>query len=340
MMNIEQQLLYTLLASAPANSLWCADENAHALQGIRFAGIAITNRYDIFLKLQQDGINVRFNNFEFDHLPALACVIFRIAKEKAINLHIIEMAAKQLVDNNGHLHLIGGKNEGIKSLSKICSSALAAKVVVKKHKQIQHLQIQPLQCTDQPLLDLPYAQQALHTIDGLSFYSQQGVFGWNKIDKGSALLMKHVSALCHDVDKHQALLDLGCGYGYLSMMAAQLGFQHIDACDNNAAALASCRSNFSAFDIQGEVLADDCAQQLQRRYHMILCNPPFHKGFDFHKNITQQFIESIYHHLHHHGTAYVVCNQFVAAEKWAAPLFAQLTTLEQTEGFKILQLNR
>ena len=48
-------------------------------------------------------------------------------------------------------------------------------------------------------------------IKGQNFTTQPGIFGWDKIDQGSKLLINHIS---NDLYGHGA--DFGCGYGFLS----------------------------------------------------------------------------------------------------------------------------
>ena len=53
-------------------------------------------------------------------------------------------------------------------------------------------------------------------------YSKPGIYGWQKIDRGSALLIEQLSDVLASMARApKRLADLGCGYGYLSIMAAQ-----------------------------------------------------------------------------------------------------------------------
>lgn len=335
-MSIEQEILLATLAESTEKSLWCADENAHNLGAIQFKGKAITNRIDIYHALTAQGIDTRFNNFDFSEYHSVDQIIFRIAKEKAINFHIIDNAKKRL-NNEGTLWLIGGKKQGIKSLGKTCQTQLQATVTSKKYKQqYQRLCISNLDKNTPALLDSAYEKIHFITFPSFTFYSQLGVFGWNKIDRGSEILIDALQTL--KVDTRASLLDLGCGYGYLSLQAKKLGFNTIDATDNNAAAISAAQYNFKQAGISGEVIADDCAKNNAKKYGVILCNPPFHKGFDHHQDISSQFIHALHQHLKPQGSAYIVCNQFVAVEKLASSLFSHVIERERKEGFKVLQL--
>jgi len=62
----------------------------------------------------------------------------------------------------------------------------------------------------------------------LSVQTKPGIFGWRKEDPGSALL-----ASVADIPGGASVLDLGCGYGYLAIRAAQRGAGRVWATDSN-----------------------------------------------------------------------------------------------------------
>ena len=74
---------------------------------------------------------------------------------------------------------------------------------------------------------------------GAPVYTKPGIYGWQKIDLGSRLLVAAIQEYLGAGDSRQlnTVLDLGCGYGYLSIMLARLGASHIVATDNNIAAV-------------------------------------------------------------------------------------------------------
>src|SRR5690606_9948663 len=80
--------------------------------------------------------------------------------------------------------------------------------------------------------------------EGLTIHSKPGLFGWNKIDQGSEFLIQSLPAMLGTMPRPPAsLLDLGCGYGYLTLMTKDLPLQGRVLTDNNAAALFTARHN-------------------------------------------------------------------------------------------------
>jgi 16S rRNA (guanine1207-N2)-methyltransferase len=333
-MTPELDALNTVLSQAPTTSLWCADENIGDFVPPVFNGSIISNRLDIAQHLQHTFTHTLFNDFDFSSINTpIEQVIFRIAKEKAINLHIIHQAIKYLAIGQS-LILVGYKNEGINSLCSYIKDNFAVNISIDKHKaQLQSLHIALLEKPAKPV-QTTYPELQQLNIDEFSFISKPGVFGWNKIDKGSELLMQAFAEQSIGVGKKQ-LLDLGCGYGYLSIYANKLGFNDIDATDNNAAALLACQANFDALGINGEVFADNFAENRLKKYDIILCNPPFHQGFDHKKKLTEVSITQAHKLLKPHGVAFFVTNQFIGIEKFAKQLFESSLLLEKSGGFKV-----
>lgn len=342
---MEQQLQH-----ARQPSLLIVDENIapdrlhpaqpHAGQHI------ITNRWDIATALRQQGATVTCNDFEFESLRAAAprSVLYRISKEKAVVHHIINRSA-ELLPAGGELILLGHKQEGLLSYGKRATRYLGGDChATRGAKGYTALRLQRSEHLGEPLPDDNYPNlRRCIDVAGLSLFSKPGIYGWQKVDRGSMLLLEALqqitpaggsTALGGDI------LDLGCGYGLLSVLAARQLSGHFIATDNNYAAIAACSRNFAAYQVSGEVIADDCARNINRHVDLVLCNPPFHQGFATSQEITARFIEQAARHLKAGGCALFVVNQFVAIERHAATRFGDCRELLRRDGFKILLLRQ
>lgn len=327
-------LLQQLLQQAPQNSLWCLGENSAELSGFNTSVASLCNRFDLSQAIKP----CQFSDFDFGAYAdnSLDCIIFRIEKEKAVNIHIIHQALYKLSEQ-GVFHLIGYKNEGIESLAKIIAKQTNSPIEKTKYKQLHHLAISKASRIE---IENHYAQLQELCIDGVSFLSKPGVFGWQKVDVGSTLLMQ---AFAEQISKEAEakILDLGCGYGYLSLQAKQLGFEQIDATDNNAAALIACQANFDKLQIDGKVFADHIAQQsASQAYDIVLCNPPFHQGFAHSKQLIHDFCFQAHRVLKRHGQAWFVVNQFIGIDAIANKIFSQVERLNEAEGFRIYRCSK
>lgn len=339
------ELLVPVLNNAEGSLLWLVDENISAadIKRIRPRAdlLVISNRFDLVQQLMAGGFNASLSDFElplagerFDQL------VFRISKEKALVHHIINRSA-QWLHEGGSLTISGFKNEGIKTyLNKAAGflGELAHKARGDKASQLATIKF--CGAMGQPLEDKNYSSMRLSSINELSFYSKPGVFGWQKIDKGSAFLIEQLPQILAGFGKPVgSILDLGCGYGYLSLMANGLVDARIDAVDNNIAAVAACRENFRHFGINGQVVCDDCGNSLQPGFELVICNPPFHQGFDIDSDLTAKFLSSSRRLLQAGGSSLFVVNAFIPLERKAADFYDKVVTVANNKSFKVLLLS-
>ncbi len=338
-----------------ANCLFLLDENTSTNQLdhlSRFdAPYVISNRFDIYqhaLTVVKDSNRVYFSDFDVQALPEhfFDCIVYRVSKEKALTHWCLNTISERL-SPSGKL-LVGGKKEdGLKSYVKNCNKQLGLRGKEKKYGNNYLAHLRP--CADfsreesNKLDDKNYKD--LRTIGeafGSALQSKPGLFGWDKIDEGSALLahcLKHYLQQENCQSAEMSALDLGCGYGYLALALHDANFKRIIATDNNAAALLCCQLNLSlAGSADFEVIASDCGDKLQERVDFILCNPPFHSGFDNDTALTSKFVEAASMRLKPGGSALFVVNAFIPIEKVAKRYFKRCEALHNNKRFKVLLL--
>jgi 16S rRNA (guanine1207-N2)-methyltransferase len=298
----------------------------------------ITNRFDVYSRLQTCASHIEFSDFDFSRFEnnSLDNFYYRTSKEKAVVHHVLNAAAR-LLKPGGHLYLAGHKQEGIQTYIKKSAQLLGSMAEVTKNGPARMGTIQKKICGE-TLDDQRYDELRLITDEThQDFYTKPGVFGWDKIDQGSALLVQHLDAL--QIKKPTRLLDLGCGYGYLSVKAQTLHPVLTHATDNNAAAIRACKKNFGHYGIEGDVFADDCAASLAPGYDIILCNPPFHQGFDTERMLTEKFVSACRRLLAPQGQALFVVNSFIPLEKIANDHFNHVQLVTDNRRFRIIKFS-
>ena len=97
-----------------------------------------------------------------------------------------------------------------------------------------------------------------------------------------------------------------------------------------------CRKNFHDHQVNGEAILDDCAGQLEGSFDLIVCNPPFHQGFEVEGDLTDRFLAAANRLLEPSGKAVFVVNAFISLEKKAASYFQQVDTLANNRSFKVI----
>ncbi|WGL17309.1 methyltransferase [Microbulbifer bruguierae] len=339
-------LLSQILRDCDENTLLIADENTKPLlvPGFGFTGTLLSNRWDIVELARNCGIGAVFSDFDLAGIDTkYSRIVYPVSKEKAAVHHVINNAPQYLCEG-GELVLLGSKTSGIKTYAQKAAQRFGTP------KHLQKLGSEYQSCTlfsqganiGPPLDDADYPHlRKLDELDGL--YSKPGLFGWNKVDVGSALLASHFEN--HLPNGNIQAVDLGCGYGYLSAkLAAAINNTislNIIATDNNAAAIAACEKNFLELGVSGEVIPADAGSAIPPySANLVICNPPFHQGFQVEGDLTDRFLTQAERILRPQSTALFVVNEFIPLGRKAQNLFKSVELLGKEKGFCVYRLRK
>lgn len=351
-MSVHLEILFNNLlneSASDASTLWIVDENLSVteLQTVRARPnlFVVTNRFDVAMTLRELGHQVTLNDFCFSELPEqeFSSIVYRVSKERPLVNHCINESYK-LLSPNGSLHLLGNKDDGLKTHGKHAEDVFRVAARLKKQGTSYRSSLQKLAPKTGPAEPLwldskDYGRLREMKIEELKFISKPGVYGWDKLDRGSALLAAQMREQLSGASGTGSVLDLGCGYGYLLLATQDLPFTVRTATDNNAAAVSAALATFALHDMNVTVTLDDCGMNLQKKFDLILCNPPFHLGFGTSSALSQKFLLSIRRLLAPRGQAMVVVNQFIPLEKLADAHFQHVATIAQEQGFKVVLLS-
>ena len=301
----------------------------------------ISNRYDIAQQAKAAGLSVTFNDLDFSQLENhyYDGVLFRVCKERASSHHVINQSFR-LLKPQGSLLLSGDKNDGIKAYVKNACNLFGDRTAAKKNGNNYLATITLYPSEKAPLDDKSYAKtRDIGSLEDLSLRSKPGIFGWEKVDRGSAFLVEHLPLFLERFEQPpESLLDLGCGYGYLCSHAAQFGIGQITATDNNAAALLATTENFQTTSAEVQVIASDAGDTISQRFDTIWCNPPFHQGFAVDGDMSSKFLEASKRLLAPRGHALFVVNTFIPLEQKAKKYFRSIQVLAKNSSFKLIAL--
>jgi 16S rRNA (guanine1207-N2)-methyltransferase len=162
--------------------------------------------------------------------------------------------------------------------------------------------------------------------------SQPGVFAWDRIDEGSALLAQHLPQLIGG-----RVADLGCGWGYLAKVVANraAGLTMLDLYDADCRAVALARQNLADVPAASVHWADVTAG-IGGPYDFILSNPPFHAGQERRVDLGQGFIRAAAAGLARGGRLLLVANRALPYERLMRELLDDVSQLADAQGYKIL----
>ena len=183
--------------------------------------------------------------------------------------------------------------------------------------------------------DAWFAQGQEQPILSGSFISRPGLYGWDKIDIGSALLARYLPT-----NLSGSIADFGCGWGYLSLQAtaASKKITRLTLADIDSRAIDIARRNVQSQhpELPVETLWTDLTHPDATRGHFdaILLNPPFHAGTHADPALGQAIIATAAQSLKAGGRLYLVANRHLPYEKTLGTLFRQVEVLGDENGFK------
>ncbi|HYG57926.1 MAG TPA: methyltransferase [Symbiobacteriaceae bacterium] len=125
--------------------------------------------------------------------------------------------------------------------------------------------------------------------------SAPGVFSPRQLDLGTALMLEQIGT----PPPGARFLDLGCGAGIVSRIAAEAWGCRATAVDVNARALRLTALNAPAAEV---VASNGFAALAGRQFDLIASNPPYHTDF----GVAKAFIEGAHVHLELGGSLYLV----------------------------------
>ncbi|MCO4321538.1 class I SAM-dependent methyltransferase [Aliidiomarina quisquiliarum] len=269
-------------------------------------------------------------NAYFQHNSNCHAVVVFLPKEKALADFIFQQLANQLPIHTP-CYIVGANDSGIRALLKKSIPGFAAlhKQASGSHCQLirtELLSTQPFVAADVP--------QCTHlNIQGQTYnvFFLPGVFGENRLDAGTALLLEHMPA-----NIAGTVLDFGCGSGVISAwLCANRPITQLLAIDLSTLATTAASLTLASCSTAHEVRLSDGFQQVTERFDWIITNPPFHQGKQTDYRITTRFIQSLKQHLNPGGRVVMVANNFLPWPSLLQNEFKQVNTIAQNNRYTV-----
>jgi 16S rRNA (guanine1207-N2)-methyltransferase len=265
----------------------------------------------------------------------------RLPQGRLPTLHALWSACHAL-RAGGLCYVAGANDEGIRTAIRQMEEIFGAAAVlgyrggnrVAVARRPEHPPPVP---ADFPWLD---PERFLHfhapTPDGaIEIFSRPGVFSWDRLDAGSAALIETMR-----VRPGEDILELGCGYGVVGIAAAlRSGSGRATLVDVDAEALRCARRSADAAGLQErvEVIPSDAGAALtDRRFDLVVSNPPFHLGKGTNLDIPARFIRDAAAVLRPGGRLYLVANRTLPYERWLQDAFGGWQSAYDGREYKIL----
>lgn len=241
-------------------------------------------------------------------------------------------AAAARLPADGRLLLLGHRDRGAKRYEKLAAGLFRSSEVSRRDSGTRLLECRaPLreQAEPEPLLSF--------TAAGLELQSLKGVFAAGKLDPGTAQLLEALGPTGWLSGRR--VLDPGCGYGLLGLLAAAAGADCV-AVDDDLAAVRSTRLNAERLGLSASLTAlhSDLDAELGsvERFDTVLMNPPFHVGRGVRLELPRAFIRAARRRLRPGGELWLVANRALPYEQLLAD-WSEFRTVRDEAGFKVLR---
>ncbi|MCF6273795.1 MAG: class I SAM-dependent methyltransferase [Rhodobacteraceae bacterium] len=246
-------------------------------------------------------------------------VLVNLTRSKAENLCNIARACAM---SQGMVLVNGAKTDGIESLLKAVRKLVPVEVVSKAHGKVFWLEAAPM----------PDAWLAAGAMvpNKAGLLSAPGMFSYEKVDAGSAMLAPYLSGL------KGCVADLGAGWGWLAAQALGPDVAKIVLFEAEHNALEAARLNLTDERV-AFVWSDVLNIGKTEPFDVVISNPPFHQGRVAQPEIGAGFIRSAAHILTPKGRLLMVANRQLPYERVLDTHFRKVTMLEQNSGFKLFE---
>ena len=259
-------------------------------------------------------------------------IIVYLPKAKARLQYIIDYASHALTEN-GEIWFVGENKGGIKSLPKQLKDTFetVSKMATGKHSAI--VSAQGLLAA-KPDFKFENYFKAQDNELGLNISALPGVFSQDKLDKGTALLLKYLPRKLKG-----RILDFGCGAGVIgSYIAKNFEYEEIEMIDDDVFAVLSAQKNIEDNKLPLiEAYLSNGLGDVEERYNWIVSNPPFHQGLKTEYSVTERFLVEAKEHLKLSGKLLIVANEFLSYEVILREHFKSVNEIVRANGFKVIQ---
>lgn len=168
-----------------------------------------------------------------------------------------------------------------------------------------------------------------------SFVSDNGVFSKDKIDYGSRLLIDTYLKNKKDI---KSFLDVGCGYGFISVLLSKILNINGVGVDINRRALKLAEENAKLNQVSVSFKESNIYEQVEGNFDLIITNPPIRAG----KKVVLEILNGAFNHLTNDGELWFVIRKDQGAKTIASKLEKtyKVELKEKNKGFFIFMAKK
>jgi len=184
-------------------------------------------------------------------------------------------------------------------------------------------------------IDEALANGGPQLVADLDLWSQPGVFSWDSIDPGTALLMQHLPALSGRG------ADFGCGIGILARaVLTSASVKQMTLIDIDRRAIKAAQRNLDDPRLRFRWADVGESDPELTGLDFVVMNAPFHDAGTEDKALAQRFVKRAAELLCNGGVCWLVANRHLPYEAVMKPLFKRIELKVETGGYKIYEAHK
>ncbi len=241
--------------------------------------------------------------------------------------HVLALAL-QALEAGGRLDVMAPKDKGGSRLVReLADFGVVGEATSKAH----HKRIEAFRPADLTGIEAALEAGGPQYSPALQAWTQPGIFAWDRIDPGTALLIAHLPAL------NGQGADLGCGFGALSRaVLASEAVTSLALIDLDCRAIEAARRNIDDGRVRFD-WADLRAVTATGTLDFVVSNPPFHAGGEESRSLGQAFVRQAAALLRRGGVAWIVANRHLPYEGELNAAFARVRLVTEVGGYKLFE---
>jgi 16S rRNA (guanine1207-N2)-methyltransferase len=240
---------------------------------------------------------------------------------------VLALALRALKPGARLIALAAKDKGGARIGGELSAFGCAVEETAKRHHRICRVNVQ------EGLIGLDAAIKAgaPRRLTALNVISQPGLFSWDRLDDGAALLLDRLPAL------KGAGADLGCGAGLIARAVLRsAGVTALHLIDIDRRAIFASQANI----IDKRALFHWCDLQVGPQLQdldFVVTNPPFHIAGEETRALGRTFIRRARDMLRPGGVLWLVANRHLPYEASLAGAFAQVERVCEQGGYKVYE---
>ena len=261
--------------------------------------------------------------------PGTADAAFILAPPGTLERDYVVAQALRAVKDGGELTVFAPKDKGGSRLRKALES-FGCEVFedARRHHRFCHVE----RPTSLQRLDAALAAGAPRRLDDTGLWTQPGVFSWDRLDRGTELLLRTLP----DLKGRGA--DLGAGIGLLALkVLTGEGVSDLVLVELDRRAVLAAEHNLD--DPRVRVVWAD-VRQLEDQItglDFVVMNPPFHDGGHEDRALGQAFIRTAAGLLRKGGVCWLTANRHLPYEAVLKDHFRRVDLRAEDGGYKIYE---